>query len=91
MKHLIWEREREMSPAAPQTWQDWQLGRTNQVILFRLWTEHRMKVYVYNNMKIGQSEMYNHETGPMNSEHLLYQCPLQAGCVARQNPMNEKM
>ena len=55
-----------------------QLNRSEQVILFRLRTEHnRLNAHMYNKFKVAESEMHLCNADIMTVEHLLHHCQIQ--------------
>ena len=56
----------------------YRLNTADHVSLFRLRTGYnRVTAHHYNKMKIGQTEMCPCDTAPMDTAHLLQDCPLQ--------------
>ena len=72
------------------------LTRSEQVILFRLRTEHnRLNAHLFHKLKIGPSEMCPCDTDPVTTEHLIQHCPLHNGLRGdtwpENRPLREKL
>ena len=77
IKTLTMKRWKQQHPNFNQSDILDRLNRPEQVVLFRMRTEHdRLNAHMYSKFKVGESEMYPCNADIMTAEHLLQHCQL---------------
>ena len=76
IKHTQKEKWKQQHPQYNKTDPYYQLSRSEQVIIFRLRTNHnRLNFHLYTKLKIGNTGQCLCQTGNMTAEHILQDCP----------------